>query len=151
MTANQSASARIDSLTAVYGDGADGVAPSARQWAALFNRDPDAPVTLVNFFKMRQTADYPEGAEEGGSGRDAFERYSTVSVPTMEAAGGRFLLAAPAAGAFCGPEEDWDLIVVGTYPDMHALFRLFENPDYQACYRHRTAACAKQKVIVCDG
>jgi len=150
MTANQSATLRIDALMAAYGDGSDGTAPSERQWAALFDRDPDAPVTLVNFFKMRDAADYPEDEEEDGTGQEAFDRYAAVSVPSMKAAGGTFLMVGPAAGAFCGPEEDWDLVVVGAYPDIHALFRLFENPAYQTCYRHRTAACAKQKVIVCD-
>ena len=149
MLAIQSSTPRTDSLIAAYGDGRDGAAPTVRQWEALLNRDPDRPVTLVNLFKLRRLADY-RGGPEGGSGQDAFDRYAAVSVPSMERAGGRFLLVAPAAGAFCGEEEDWDLVAVGAYPDLHALFRLFDDPDYQSVFRHRTAACARQKVIVCD-
>ena len=153
MTANQSMDLkndhRMDALIAAYGDGGDGSSPTAKQWAALLGRDPGSPVTLVNSFKLRDRAAYGRGAADT-SGQAAFDRYAAVSVPSMEAAGGKFLLVAPAAGAFCGPEEGWDLVAIGSYPDLHALLRLFEDPSYQACFHHRTAACAKQKVVVCD-
>ena len=92
---------------------------------------------------------YADGTQ--ATGQEAFDRYAAVSMPTMERCGGRFLLAAPFGGTFAGENEDWDLIVVGSYPNTRALFQLFEEDGYQKVFHHRTAACAKQKVLIVDG
>ncbi|MEM7413112.1 MAG: DUF1330 domain-containing protein [Myxococcota bacterium] len=135
-----------------FGDGADGAAPSTAQWERLLARPEDAPVTLVNLFKMRETAHYP--AEDGhaeespASGEAAFARYAQVSMPAMDRVGGRFLAVAPHQGGFLGDEEDWDLVAIGQYPTLHALIALYDDTAYQAAYRHRRAACARQRVFV---
>ena len=146
--------ARLDRLVAWYGDGADGAAPTRAQWRALLERPADQPVTVVNFFKLRGQAVYPEGTEatnaSGSSGKEAFDRYAAVSGPTLEKVGGRFLLLAPFEAALMGAEEDWDLVVVGTYPDSEALLALHEDADYRSVYPHRSAALERQKVFACS-
>ncbi len=146
--------ARLDRLVAWYGDGADGTAPTRAQWRALLERPADQPVTVVNFFKLRGQAVYPEGAETmqtpGVSGKEAFDRYAAVSGPTLEKVGGRFLLLAPFEAALMGAEEDWDLVVVGTYPDTEALLALHEDAAYRSVYPHRSAALERQKVFACS-
>jgi len=139
----------VDDLIAWYGDGSDGATPTADQWRALLSREAASPLALINFFRLRETARYPEGTPEAGealSGQAAFERYAAVSIPAMQAAGGSFLLVGPDQGSFIGPDEDWDVVAIGRYPDLPALLRLLGNPDYIACFRHRTAACAGQRV-----
>ncbi|MFC4271807.1 DUF1330 domain-containing protein [Sneathiella chungangensis] len=140
---------RVSALLDALGDGLDGSAPTSQQWQRILGRDQDAPLTLVNFFKLNDKAAYRDGTT--GTGQEAFDRYAAVSMPTMERVGGKFLLAAPFAGMFAGQEEDWDLVVLGSYPNTRALFALFEDGEYQKVFHHRTAACARQKVLVVNG
>lgn len=131
-----------------YGDGRDGGCPTAEQWSRLFSRPSDKPVTLINLFKVRDVAQYSDG-EAGVSGNDAFSRYSSVSIPTMERVGGKFLFVGPYQGAFLGEEEDWDLVAIGSYPNMESLIALYSDERYRSVCHHRTAACKRQKVFVC--
>ena len=146
--------ASIGRLIAWYGDGADGSSPTADQWRHVLERPANSPLTLVNFFKLRERAVYAQdfpNVETACSGRAAFDRYAAVSMPTLEKVGGRFLLVAPFEGMVVGDYEDWDLVAVGAYPNGDALLALFEDADYRACFAHRTAACERQKVFLCDG
>jgi len=150
MDDNANLEAALDRLTAGYGDGADGSAPTRAQWRALLQRPQDAPITLINFFKMRAAAVYSESASDPvPSGEQAFQRYAEVSVPTVEKVGGRFLLLAPFEFAFMGAHEDWDLVAIGSYPNATALLALLEDAGYRAAYPHRSAALERQKVLAC--
>ncbi len=134
-------------LTSWYGAGTDGSVPRREQWARVLDRDPDHPLTLINFFKFREVADYGNDTGEI-SGREAFDLYATISIPTMERIGGTFLLVAPFETTFIGKDEDWDLIAIGSYPDQHSFLDLYQDPDYRVAFKHRTAACVRQKVLV---
>lgn len=152
MTAKQEPEDRIRQLLAWYGEGAEGSAPTAAQWRHVVERPAEGPITLINFFKLREQADYPAGsaaAAAPGSGQEAFARYAEVSVPTLDKVGGRFLLLAPFEASFLGEEEDWDLVAIGSYPNTESMLALYEDPDYRAVFFHRVAACARQKVLIC--
>lgn len=128
--------------------------PTEETWQTLAECPADQPVTLVNFFKMRDRAAYPAGyigEDTDITGEEAFQRYASVSMPSLEKVGGRFLLVAPFGKTFIGSEEDWDLVAIGTYPNPGALLALFELEEYQAAYIHRDAACANQQVSLCLG
>ncbi|PKQ06631.1 MAG: DUF1330 domain-containing protein [Alphaproteobacteria bacterium HGW-Alphaproteobacteria-11] len=141
---------QVAALVAAYGDGADGAAPRAAQWQALLARPPAAPVTFVNFFKLRAAAKYPaQSGIQACSGQEAFGRYAAVSAPGLEKVGGRFLLLAPFEAALVGEVEDWDFVAVGAYPDKSAVLALFEDADYRQAWIHRVAACERQKVLLC--
>ncbi|WP_415404071.1 DUF1330 domain-containing protein [Tateyamaria sp. SN3-11] len=137
----------INQLTAFYGDGVDGATPRPDQWTQIFTRDPDQPVTLINFFKFRETAHYAAGGP-ACSGREAFDAYAAVSIPTMERVGGSFLLVAPFEAVLIGAQEDWDLVAIGAYPNQQAFLDLYLDAAYRAAFTHRTAACAAQKVLI---
>ena len=141
---------RVARLVEWYGDGADGATPTAEQWRRLLSRQTGAGPTLINFFKLRDRAVYGDGSDDTPcSGEDAFQRYAAVSVPTLEKVGGHFLLRAAFESDFIGESEDWDIVAVGAYPNLDAALALFEDPDYRRAYRHRAAACARQKVVFC--
>ncbi len=142
---------RLNNLLNAYGDGKSGASPTKAQWSHILQRPVDQPVTLVNFFKFSVQAIYGDPQMQPCSGRDAFDCYASVSMPAMQKAGGRFLLVAPFEVMFAGDDEDWDLIAIGSYPDTSALLRLFEDKAYQAIFHHRMAACAMQKVVLCNG
>ncbi len=134
-----------------YGRGGDGNSPTADQWARILERPVTEPLTLINFFKFRTRANYGSGVEPDTSvtGAEAFNRYASVSIPTMERIGGRFLHVGPFAGSFIGADEDWDLLAIGAYPNLEALNALYSDAGYRAAFIHRSAACERQKVLVC--
>ncbi|MEE2944394.1 MAG: DUF1330 domain-containing protein [Pseudomonadota bacterium] len=146
-------SARVDAILAKWGTDLAGT-PTADTWNAIKELSEDQPLTLVNFFKMREQSEYPEGAEDIArdiTGQEAFQRYADVSMPALESAGGRFLMVAPFGRTFVGQPQDWDLVAIGNYPNPSALLSLFEQDDYRKAYVHRTAACADQAVSLCIG
>ncbi len=134
-------------LVSLYGDGSDGAVPRPEQWARILGRAPDEGVTLINFFKFRETASYA-GEDAGTSGNEAFNKYAAVSIPTMERVGGKFLLVAPFEASLIGVDEDWDLVAIGAYPNQQAFLDLYRDKAYREAFQHRTAACAAQKVLI---
>ena len=154
MDAYEKVEKQIDRLVSWYGDGGNDSSPTRSQWRHIVERPADNAVTLLNFFKLRDQATYAEeiaGVEYSGTGQDAFDRYAAVSIPTLEKVGGKFLLVSPFEEMFVGEAEDWDLIAIGAYPNSKALLAMFEDASYRAVFPHRTAACERQKVVVCSG
>ncbi len=137
----------VDKFIDWYGDGADGSSPTREQWSRILTRDADMPVTLINLFKFRVQARYSEGGD-AITGSEAFTRYSTVSMPAMANAGGEFVFFGQYQGSFLGAEDDWDLIVLGSYPDLTALKRLYADEQYRSAFAHRVAACERQAVMI---
>lgn len=143
--------ARLTHLIEVFGDGGDISGPTLAQWTSLASRPADAPVTLINFFKMRDAALYVSGSDATPcSGQEAFSRYAAVSAPGLDKVGGKFTLLAPFGASLIGAAEDWDFVAIGSYPNLAAVFALFEMPEYQAAFAHRVAACARQKTLICN-
>lgn len=143
---------RIEQFCEWYGDGMDGASPTRAQWIEVLKREPEAPIVLINFFKLRPQAEYGadhDGAADAGSGQDAFDRYAAVSMPTMHRLGGEFLHVGPEAGTFIGTDEAWDMVAIGRYPNLEAFTSLYADPAYREAFRHRTAACARQQVVLC--
>ncbi|MFN2427802.1 MAG: DUF1330 domain-containing protein [Candidatus Binatia bacterium] len=121
--------------------------PTAAQWQRVLSGEEGAPITLINLFKLR-----PVAREEGGaSGMQAMMRYAAVSGPTLEKVGGRFVLMGSFAGTFMGEEEDWDLVVIASYPDRAALLALCDDESYRAAWAHRVAAVERQRVGIAGG
>lgn len=132
---------RAAELAAVYGEEAG---PTALQWRRMLSGPAGAPVTLINFFKLRPTAGESTGMQEMMS-------YAAVSRPTLEKVGGRFLLTGPFAGTFMGEDEDWDLVVVASYPNREALVALHDDAAYREAWPHRAAAVERQRVVLAMG
>lgn len=143
---------QVSQFAAWYGDGHDGSCPNVDQWQNILERPSDSEITLINFFKLREMADYTKAVSidgaPGATGQDAFNSYAEVSIPTMERAGGSFLFVGAFGGMFLGAEEDWDVIAIGSYPNLQALVALYADPGYRNAFGHRTAACERQKVLI---
>ena len=135
-----------------YGDGADGMCPTVAQWEHILKQPKEKPITLINYFKLRERALYRDeaGKSDGAvSGQAAFDSYAAVSIPTMERVGGNFLFVGPFGGTFLGETESWDIVAIGSYPTLNALIDLYSDKDYRTAFPHRTAACERQKVLFC--
>lgn len=154
MTVTEASTAtRVEKIIDDWGRVGNGV-PTDEVWQAVIRCPADQALSLVNFFKMRDRAAYPSGHAGDDldiTGREAFQRYADVSMPSLEKVGGRFLLVAPFGKTFIGAAEDWDLVAIGTYPNPSALLALFELGIYRDAYIHRIAACSDQRVSLCLG
>jgi uncharacterized protein (DUF1330 family) len=139
-------SKEFEALGAWYSEMYGRAAPTSKQWQALLDWPSDAPVTIVNFFKMADQAAYEN--EGKISGQAAFSRYTAVSMPTLKKVGGKFLMVAPFEASFIGDEEQWDLVAIGQYPNRAAVLALFADEDYKTAYGHRVKACLNQKVML---
>lgn len=149
MEVKQNVQDKVENLMHWYEAEQTGARPSQAQWQHILSLPKDKPITLINFFKFREEARYQANGNEPVSGSDAFGRYAAVSIPTMETIGGKFLHVGPSAGSFLGEEEDWDLIAIGSYPDVDALYALYSDEDYREAFHHRSAAVERQKVVAC--
>lgn len=143
-----------DEFVASFGNAGLPSVPSKDQWQRVLGRPDDQPITLINFFKLNEMANYPEGSAETSeriSGEEAFNRYAAVSMPALQQAGGSFLMMGSMDGGFLGEDEDWDVVAIGQYPNKEAFLKLYGNPEYQKAFPHRSAACKDQKVYICTG
>ncbi len=127
------------SLVAHYGEQHG---PTASQWQRMLSGPAGTPITLVNFFKLRPG---------GGEALQAMMRYASVSGPTLERVGGRFLLSGPFEATFMGEDEDWDIVAIASYPDRAALVALHEDEAYRSAWSDRVAAVERQRVVIAAG
>ena len=135
----------IEELTALYGEGYN--YPSNNQWKTLFDGDLAHPLTVVNFFKLRQVADSAL-IQEPMSGEEAFAKYAETSVPKVAEVGGHFVLRGVVEGGFIGENlENWHIIAIGQYPKRENFIELLMDQDYKNAFKYRQAAVEKQNVF----
>jgi uncharacterized protein (DUF1330 family) len=111
---------------------------------------PDGrPVVMVNLLRYRERAVYPPGTvTDAVTGRQAYERYSQLTIPHLRKVGARPIWRADARGSLFAPEgETWDEVILVRYPSRAAFARMISNPDYQAGSVHRTAALQDSRLI----
>lgn len=138
----------IDEIVAMYGEGENH--PSRTQWKTLLEGDLHRPLTVVNFFQLRERAD--RGLiQESLSGEEAFSKYAETSVPKVAEVGGHFVLRGAFSGDFIGQNLDsWHIIAIGQYSKRADFIALLMDQDYRQAFKYRQAAVAKQHVYFVD-
>ena len=104
--------------------------------AALLASLPDTgPVVMVNLLQLRD--------------REAYRRYSELTMPLIKARGGTVLWAGNGeAVAFGDPAADrWDYVVLVRYPSRAAFLDMIGSPEYAAANVHREQAVAQHVVL----
>ena len=135
----------IEELTALYGEGKN--YPSGSQWKTLLDGDLTQPLTVVNFFKLRERADSAL-IQESMSGEEAFAKYAETSVPKVAEVGGHFVLRGIVEGDFIGENlESWHIIAIGQYPKRENFIELLMDKDYKNAFKYRQAAVENQNVF----
>jgi len=134
----------IEEFIAMYGEGKN--YPTRSQWQRLIEGDMSQPLTVVNFFKLRELAD-PAMIEEAMSGEQAFAKYAETSVPKVSEVGGHFALRGAVEGDFIGEDlENWHIIAIGQYPKREYFLELLSDQDYKKAFKYRQAAIESQNV-----
>lgn len=128
-----------------------GIHPEPAALRALASEVPAGePLAMLNLLRFRERADYPPGSDQAPcSGREAYARYSRLTLPQLRRAGARLVYRGRVALALLAPGgEHWDEMFIVRYPDRAAFEKMIAGPDYLAGTVHRTAALADSRLIV---
>ncbi|HSB96070.1 MAG TPA: DUF1330 domain-containing protein [Spongiibacteraceae bacterium] len=126
------------------------IEPTADQLRAFAHENADdAPVVMLNLLRYRAQANYSAHPHEVPcSGREAFKRYSKLSIVCIEASGGKVLFIGNARASVIGPtDEQWDDIFLVQYPSRTAFLQMIATPEYRAINFHRSAALQDSRLI----
>lgn len=135
----------IEEFVAMYGEGKN--YPTRNQWKKLLDGDMSQPLTVVNFFKLRETADSTL-IREAMTGEQAFAKYAETSVPKVTELGGHFAIRGVVENDFIGEElENWHVIAIGQYPRRENFLELLSDRDYKNAFKYRQAAVENQNVF----
>lgn len=96
----------------------------------------EGPVVLLNLLRFK-----------GEAGRASFETYLEHARPLGEKVGMRFLYAEAGQVSVIGPEQ-WDLVILGEYPNAAAFLAFMRNPDYRAIVHHRNDALKDSRLML---
>jgi uncharacterized protein (DUF1330 family) len=112
----------------------------------------EGPIDMVNQFKFREQANYPDNREEPErTGMEAFSIYAQQLTPILEDCGGCIRLwEGEVHFDITGNGSDtWDLMMVVRYPSRKALMKLFSHPGFAKIHHHRQAALTDSRTYIC--
>jgi uncharacterized protein (DUF1330 family) len=126
--------------------------PTQEAGAALFSRNIEGEVVMLNLLRLREVADYsanPELAPENPiSGWEAYQKYMANSAPFLEESGGEVLFLGAGGPYFIGPaDERWDLVILVKQRSLADFQAFATNPGYLAGIGHRTAALEDSRLL----
>jgi uncharacterized protein (DUF1330 family) len=113
--------------------------------ADLIARLPDSgPVVMVNLVRLKARSD-----EGGGSGWDAYTRYSGVFMPMLKACGGTILWAGTGDGVALGDaaSDRWDYVVLVQYPSRRDFLEIVTSPAYAEANVHRENGVSAHVIV----
>jgi uncharacterized protein (DUF1330 family) len=111
----------------------------------LETMERDKPVVMVNLMRFRDRS-----LDGDGSGWDAYQRYSALTVPMIKARGGTLLWTGNARAVALGAEQDnqWDYVALVYYPSVAAFLDMMTSAEYEArSDPHRRNGCAAHVII----
>lgn len=129
--------------------------PTREQFRALYQLADGQPVLMLNLLKFHDTAQYESGDLHRPalpiSGREAFESYSAEAKDIFIKYGGKQFWIGQALTGLIGPDSDkWSIAFLAYYPSVSKFIDMVKSPEYQSATRHRTAAVADARLIVCE-
>lgn len=129
--------------------------PTREQFKALYQLDDDQPVLMLNLLKFHDIAQYelndPMRPSLPITGRDAFASYSAEAMEVFIKHGGKQTWIGQAFTTLIGPDsEKWSIAFLAYYPSVVKFIEMVKSPEYQSATRHRTAAVADARLIVCE-
>jgi uncharacterized protein (DUF1330 family) len=110
--------------------------------------DDGTPIVMLNLLRYREQANYAQDAAQSPcSGREAFKRYSKLSIACIEDCGGQVLFIGSALATVIGPsDEKWDDIFLVQYPSRSAFLQMIASERYRINF-HRSAALQDSRLI----
>ena len=128
------------------------IEPSQESGAALFRRNIEGEVIMLNLIRLRKIADYSNNPELSPaspiSGKEAFLKYVEHTLPFLKRSGGELLLLAEGGEYFIGPsDERWDLAMLVKQSSVQSFFAFASDSECMAGIGHRTAAIVDSRLL----
>ncbi len=128
------------------------IAPTQETGAALFKRNLQGEVIMLNLLRFKDIADYSEhpelAPEQPISGREAFQKYIDHTLPFLKESGGDILLFADAGAYFIGPtDEQWDFVMLIQQRSIESFFAFASNEACMVGNGHRSAAILDSRLL----
>lgn len=126
--------------------------PTDENGAALFRRQINGEVVMLNLLRFRPVADYsgfPDLApEKEVSGRDAYLRYIEHTLPYLHASGGSIVYAGTGGDFLIGPAgKGWDMVLLIRQQSVDHFVAFATNPEYMKGIGHRVAAVRDSRIV----
>lgn len=116
----------------------------------LANIPRNTPVTMLNLLRYSEQANYPANFKaEPCSGKHAYtKRYLSCSKVHVANAGATILFEGPVvASLICAENEQWDSMIIVTYPSIEAFMQMAAAPEYTELAIHRAAGLEDSRLI----
>lgn len=128
------------------------IEPTQEAGAALFRRNLEGPVVMLNLLKFRAVADYsnfPQLAPASPiSGEEAYARYIEHTLPFLTESGGEVLFRGIGGPVVIGPEdESWDLVLLVKHQSLSRFMQFAQHEGYLKGAGHRTAALLDSRLL----
>ena len=121
------------------------VMPNEKQMEEFLEEGHDEPIFMVNLFKFKDKAEYPDKRESNLSGKEAYAIYSKEVVGHLEKVGGKPIFGSEVTRLMLGEVEDlWDQVAIAMYPNRKAMLKMISDPGYIKSAQHRVAGLAGQ-------
>jgi uncharacterized protein (DUF1330 family) len=107
------------------------VDPTGSDLKRFLEEDPGGPVTMLNLLRFK-----PDG------GRHSYNKYAKAIIPFLEKVGGEVLYLGDTSTPLAQPDtgNDWDAVLLVTYPSRSAFSAMVADPEYQRITHLRTEA-----------
>ena len=119
---------------------------------ALFMRELEGEVLMLNLLKFREKADYskhPElKPEKAISGKEAYDLYMKYTLPHLRESGGAVLFFGHGGQYLIGPsDEHWDIAMLVKHQSVATFMDFAQNEAYLNTAGHRTAALEDSRLL----
>ncbi|HOG12727.1 MAG: DUF1330 domain-containing protein [Smithellaceae bacterium] len=115
-----------------------GIESNKDQFRALADNPGQEPFVMLNLLKFKK---------EGG--RESYFRYIRESGPFVEAVGAKVLYFGKPKELLQG-SEDWDLLMLVSYPSRKAFLTMANNPDYLKVHEFRAQGVERAVLYATD-
>ena len=104
--------------------------------AEIANDPSDSPIVMLNLLRFK-----------GAEGRASYMRYLELVAPILEKVGARLVYGGEVNTTVIGPEE-WDMVILGEYPNRRALAEMLTSAAYQDVAHYRQEALEDSRLLL---
>jgi len=122
---------------------------SDEQWETLAQMGDIGPVYMINMFKFRERAEYPDGRESDLSGVEAYGLYGAETAKLLSAMGATIAHSSEFVDMIVGEVENlWDSMAIVDYPSLPQFMEMVGSDAWQKHAIHREAGLEGQLNIL---
>ena len=119
---------------------------------ALFMRQLEGEVVMLNLLRFRKQADYSKHPElepsEPISGKEAYDLYIEHTLPHLRKSGGEVLYIGQGGQYLIGPSDIyWDVAMLVRHKSVETFMAFAQNEAYLEGMGHREAALADSRLL----